>query len=90
MRGLPFEDEAHAEDLVRKVLTKLSLESDSKFAKRMPKLVTELKELYSILIEPIADIIKHLTIEDKLVIVPFEVIIRFHCPYHFWLPLRTC
>ncbi len=75
MRGLPFEDETDMEQSVRKVLQMLEMQDDDEFEACKQELESVLKELYAILIEPIADFLEHMTIEDKLVIIPFEVLV---------------
>ena len=63
------------ESRVRDVLRMLSKKNDKKFAKFIPKMKKILKELYFILIDTIADLLEPMKNDDKLVIVPFEVIV---------------
>jgi hypothetical protein len=91
MRSIPCEDEAHMESLVGDVLRMLSARADEDFATFKPEVEEKLKELYFILIETIGDLLEHMTNKDKLVIVPFEVIVQMLllCRTTFWPMNRT-
>jgi len=64
------------ENLVRDVLAILGIQDDDEFEEHKHELESLLKELYLIVISVIiGDFLEHMTIEDKLVIIPFEVLV---------------
>jgi len=94
---LPIQDEDELEEMVKELLSLLSEdsgedgegeddegeddESEDKFAASRRRVMDILEELYFMFMDTISDLLEEMTSEDKLIIVPCEVIVVLHLKY---------